>query len=135
MSEPRGIRNHNPGNIRHGAKWNGLAEEQLDKSFCTFKTPEHGIRAMGKILITYQDKYGLDTVSGIIDRWAPPIENDTNAYAEHVAKQLEVGVDEPIVVRSFLDKLCTAIIRHENGVQPYDIATVQRGVNMAMGVA
>lgn len=29
----RGERNNNPGNIRHGAKWQGLASTQTDKDF------------------------------------------------------------------------------------------------------
>ena len=39
---PRGIRNHNPGNIRHGDKWQGLSAEQTDSSFCVFDAPEYG---------------------------------------------------------------------------------------------
>ena len=43
----RGERNNNPGNIRHGAKWQGLASTQTDKDFCQFISPEYGIRAIG----------------------------------------------------------------------------------------
>ncbi len=134
MATPRGIRNHNPGNIRHGSKWDGLAEVQADQSFCTFIKPEYGIRAMGKILLTYQRKYQLDTVTQLINRWAPPVENNTSAYAEHVAEKIGVDPDERISVHSNLQGLVLAIIQHENGQQPYDIAVVQRGVEMALGV-
>lgn len=133
MALPRGIRNNNPGNIRHGAKWNGLADDQPDSAFCTFIQPEYGIRAMAKVLITYHDKYGLDTVSGIINRWAPPVENQTSAYVEHVSAECGVGPHEPIVVRSYLDKLCSAIIKHENGQQPYSTQLIDLGVKMALG--
>lgn len=132
---PRGIRNNNPGNIRHGSNWNGLAEEQPDSAFCTFIKPEYGIRAMGKILLNYQKLYGLDTVSEIINRWAPPVENDTGAYAAHVAEKIGVDPDEKISVYSNLQGLVLAIIKHENGQQPYDIATIQRGIEMAQGKA
>ena len=135
MATPRGIRNNNPGNIRHGARWDGLAEVQADHAFCTFISPEYGIRAMGKILLTYQRKYGIDTVAGIIGRWAPPNENDTGSYAAHVAESLGVDPDEKISVHSNLQGLVLAIIQHENGQQPYDIATIQRGVEMAQGKA
>ncbi len=48
-SNSRGIRNNNPhGNIRWGDDWKGLVPEgqRTDKSFCQFKAPEFGIRAM-----------------------------------------------------------------------------------------
>ena len=31
---PRGIRNKNPGNIKLGTAWDGLADEQSDPVFC-----------------------------------------------------------------------------------------------------
>ena len=34
---PRGIRNKNPGNIKLGTAWDGLADEQSDPTFCVFK--------------------------------------------------------------------------------------------------
>ncbi len=132
---PRGIRNNNPGNIRHGDKWDGLAAEQPDSAFCTFIDPEHGIRAMGKILLNYQKRYGIDTVAGIIGRWAPPNENDTGAYAAHVAEKIGVDPDENISVFSNLQGLVLAIIQHENGQQPYNLSTIQRGIEMAQGKA
>ena len=33
---PRGIRNKNPGNIKLGTNWDGLAAEQTDPTFCIF---------------------------------------------------------------------------------------------------
>ena len=54
---PRGIRNNNPGNIRrNGDPWQGLAKEQNDREFFTFKSAVYGIRALARLLITYQDK-------------------------------------------------------------------------------
>lgn len=128
---PRGIRNNNPGNIRHGDSWQGLAPQQPDSAFCTFIAPEYGIRAMGKILLNYERRYGLNTVRGIISRWAPAVENNTEAYVQHVATTLGVAPDEPFDVAGRLTVLVTAIIRHENGMNPYDAATVARGVDMA----
>lgn len=129
---PRGIRNHNPGNIRHGDKWQGLAPVQSDTDFCTFISPEHGIRAMAVILLNYQRKHGLRSVREIIARWAPPCENDTGAYAAHVARGMGVDPDEPISVADRLPLLVTAIIRHENGQQPYDGGTIDRGLTLAL---
>lgn len=139
MSTPRGVRNNNPGNIRKSSKhWRGLAPAavQTDPEFFRFVGPEWGIRAMVAILRTYQTKYGLKTVRQLINRWAPPVENDTGAYVTAVAKAIGVGADEPVRIDEgdVMRGLVLAIIRHENGVQPYDIATINTGVRLA-GVA
>lgn len=116
---PRGIRNNNPGNIdRNATSWQGMADDQSsDPRFVVFADPIWGIRALARVLITYQDHHDLHTVAGIINRWAPPVENDTGAYARAVARALGVEVDDPIDVHQYrhLEPLVQAIIRHENG--------------------
>ena len=130
---PRGIRNHNPGNIRHGDKWQGLSVEQTDSSFCVFDAPEYGIRALAKILLNYERKYGLNTVRKIINRYAPEVENDTASYVASVAGQLGVAADEVIDISdtAVMLVLVKAIIRHENGCQPYDNEVLIKGIRMA----
>lgn len=101
MSIPRGVRNNNPGNIRHSTdKWEGLAETQADPAFCTFVSPEYGIRALVLTLLSYQDKHGLHTLAEMIDRWAPPNENRTDAYLIFVAGKMGVGPDDRLDLRA-----------------------------------
>lgn len=122
MARPaRGERNNNPGNIRHGSKWQGLSAQQTDKDFCQFVSPEYGIRAIYKLLQTYQKKYELNTVESIIDRYAPPNENNTTGYINRAAKDIGVSVNEPINVSSkpAAIALATAIVGVELGYQPY----------------
>lgn len=122
MTRPaRGERNNNPGNIRHGSKWQGLSAQQTDKDFCQFVSPEYGIRAIYKLLQTYQKKYELNTVESIIDRYAPPSENNTTGYINRAAKDIGVSVNEPIDVSSkpVAIALATAIVGVELGYQPY----------------
>ncbi len=88
---PRGIRNKNPGNIKLGTDWDGLADEQSDPVFCVFKEAVWGIRALVKILLTYRFHHKRFTVESIIERWAPPSENDTDAYIVFVCKRLDVN--------------------------------------------
>lgn len=128
---PRGIRNNNPGNIRHGADWKGLAEDQPDSDFCTFTAPRYGIRAMARILMNYQRIHNLQTVRQIINRWAPPSENKTDAYVDHVAKVLGVDPDQHISVQQHVADLVAVIIEHENGMNPYDLEVILEGVGMA----
>ena len=131
MEATRGIRNNNPGNIRHGDDWDGLAKVQPDPAFCLFTTPEYGIRAMARVLTNYQRRHGIKTVRGIITRWAPPKENDTDAYVDHVAQVVGVDPDEPLVVIEVLPRLIPVIIKHENGQMPYSDDQIATGIRMA----
>ncbi|WP_241595952.1 structural protein [Rosenbergiella epipactidis] len=136
-SGARGIRNNNPGNIRWGDDWQGLVpkSERTDKSFCQFTASEYGIRAMIIILRNYEKKHGLNTVRKIINRWAPPVENDTESYINSVAKQVGVDADKVIDVTDsrVMIPLLEAIITHENGSQPYDFATFVKAIDLANG--
>lgn len=126
---PRGIRNFNPGNIRHakGVRWQGMAGAQSDTNFVQFNGPRWGIRAIARVLITYQDKRlaadgsRIDSVREIIERWAPASENNTDAYALTVARALGIDPDyQGLDVYNFdtMRALVLAIIRHENGLGP-----------------
>lgn len=132
---PRGIRNNNPGNIRHGANWQGLNlnSRKIDPAFCVFTTPVYGIRALVKVLINYKKIHGLNTVRQIVGRYAPPNENQTTAYIQSVAKQLGVYPDTVIDIeeRGVLTVFIKAVIRMENGIQPYSDETIQQGIELA----
>ncbi|EAW5858786.1 structural protein [Salmonella enterica] len=137
MNTPRGIRNNNPGNIRWGDDWKGLVpkSQRTDKDFCQFITPEYGIRAMIVILRNYQRKHGLNTITGIINRWAPTNENNTQACIDSVAKATGTAPDQFVRTDDsrFMMKLLQAIIRHENGEQPYGFDVFVRAVELAGG--
>lgn len=137
MTTPRGLRNANPGNIRHSRTlWQGEAPDQPDPDFVKFVAPEWGLRAMAKILLTYQAN-GFNTVRKIIGRWAPPNENDTQAYVRSVATSVGMLPDAPLDLSSpdTMAKLLKAIIRHENGQQPYSDDVVMKGVGLAAPTA
>lgn len=130
---PRGIRNNNPGNIRRsGTRWKGQSAIQRDPAFVQFDSAIWGIRALARVLGTYRHSYGLNTVRGIITRWAPPSENDTEAYIAAVAKA--VGVAAGAIVAWDAGKqrrLIKAIIQHENGQQPYSDLVIDAGIALA----
>ena len=137
---PRGIRNNNPGNIRATKDpWQGLDSPPSDGEFFRCKTPADGIRMLARTLITYQDKRlaadgsAIDTVQEVIARWAPPAENDTDAYAESVRKNTGIKRGEHIDLHDYetMDKVCRSIILHENGVMPYTDAQITKGLVMA----
>ncbi|AUR98313.1 hypothetical protein NVP1249A_19 [Vibrio phage 1.249.A._10N.261.55.B9] len=129
--ETRGLRNNNPGNIRRTSdKWQGLSQEQTDPAFFQFTEAKYGIRAMAKLLKNYQTRYGLKTVEEIINRWAPPIENNTGSYVRHVSNVVGVGPTDPIDLNNteILTKLVEGVIKHENGINPYSKSTVANGI-------
>lgn len=143
---PRGIRNNNPGNIEYNFKkpvpWQGLADPPHDGRFLRFRTPPDGIRAMCRTLITYQDKRRatdgskIDTVREIIERWAPPGENDTSSYVHAVRRAMRLNEDEEegeldVHQYSCMKPLIKAIIKHENGMQPYTDLQIDKGLMMA----
>ena len=130
---PRGLRLSNPGNVRLGQHWQGMASDQPDPDFVKFVSPIWGIRALCRCLLTYQSRHGLKTVRGIISRWAPASENNTDAYVASVARAVGVLDGEPIDLTrgDTMRLLVKAIIRHENGQQPYDDATIDDAMKKA----
>ncbi|EPM0746036.1 hypothetical protein WJH50_001324 [Klebsiella pneumoniae] len=134
-SAARGLRNNNPGNIEAGSNsWDGQAGS--DGRFAKFVTPEHGIRALGKNLLSYQ-RQGYDTVSEIVNRWAPASDgNNTEAYIAALCKKLNVTPNDQLNMSDIntLRQLCAGIIHHENGKQPYSEDQLNTGVSAALGL-
>ena len=139
MADPRGIRNNNPLNLRRGdTAWAGLSGVQRDTVFYTFESPEYGIRAAAKVLQTYQEKHGINTVRQVVTRWAPSTENDTSAYVTAVTIWSGLDADEAVDLSSYevVLPLLRAMCRFENGRPAdgerwYDAATWEKGLRLA----
>ncbi len=135
MIVPRGIRNHNPGNIKLSRdRWQGLAPVQGDSTFFQFTAPTMGIRALARTLITYQDRHELTTVRQMISRWAPPADgNPTERYVHYVGEYMHVAPDASVDMHRFDDAraLVEAIIWYENGQQPYGPRVIGKGLMLA----
>ena len=121
MSTPRGIRNNNPGNLRvsHANNWRGKlrGNAKRDKQFEEFESLEYGYRALLITLRNYITKHNLRTLRQIITRWAPPSENDTEAYIKSasVYSGIPVGTFLSATDEVRLTKLAYAISRVEGG--------------------
>ncbi|TAL39625.1 MAG: structural protein P5 [Alphaproteobacteria bacterium] len=118
---PRGIRNNNPGNIRHSsARWRGVAGTQADPQFVVFTEAVFGLRALMCLLLNYHRKFGLDSVESILNRFAPPHENATDHYIAAVTKDLKITRRQRLDLESeeTLVALARAMVRHENGKPP-----------------
>lgn len=138
---PRGYRLHNPLNIeRTTTIWQGQSGTQTDTRFVSFDSPEHGIRAAARILQTYQERHGINTMRGVVERWAPPTENDTSAYIQAVAIWADLDPDEPISLADYdtVRRLLRAMTRMELGKPPegtpdawYSEDVWEKGLRMA----
>ena len=135
---PRGIRNCNPLNIRRTGKdqWKGMAEVQADRAFVQFKSLEYGWRAAFHLLTrTYYHKYRLYTIRAIVSKWAPPGENNTEAYIRNVSRLTGIGPDEPLGIPSEHPArwmlVGAAIAIQENGTEVMDCLAMLRGWEMA----
>ena len=81
------IKRNNPGNIRNYTvnHWQGSNWDQIPEGeFLTFDTLVNGYRAMIKDIHS-KIASGFDTIEKIIYRYAPPSENNTEAYIGYVS--------------------------------------------------
>jgi hypothetical protein len=125
---PRPARNFNPGDLEGGDHWQGLmpfermTDAQRHERFATFQSAEWGFRALVVLLRNYKLLYGLDTVRKIINRFAPPSENNTERYMNFVSLRLGVGPDDKIDVTNpdTMFKLAKSVAIDETGSwEPY----------------
>lgn len=131
----RGVRNNNPGNIKSGQGFNGEINPDKD-GYAIFNTPEDGLRALAIDLHTKYDKDGLNTINGIVSKYAPPGDNDTAAYVQHVSQQMNMGANQPLNLNDpqQLHSIMTAVIRHENNnAMPYSEQSLGWATNSALG--
>jgi hypothetical protein len=97
---PRGIRNNNPLNIRLSPDM-VPPKHNSDGAFEQFEDPIMGLRAAAVLLIAHYDRRHLDTIRKLVEVWAPPNENDTEAYGRAVAKASGFGIDEPLDLHDY----------------------------------
>lgn len=119
LTQTRGLRNNNPGNIRRTSdRWQGLASVQSDDAFFTFTDMRYGVRAALIIFRNYVSRYGLRTIGDLVNRWAPPSENDTQAYIASVASRVGIDAAAPINLQDgdTAYEFLRGIFRHENGI-------------------
>lgn len=119
-NQPRGIRNNNPGNLNFVGQAGATRETGPNGRFAVFQTAEDGLQALAHQLRLYAQR-GINSVRAIISKFAPPSENNTQAYINSVSSRLGVASDaalnlnDPRVVQGLMD----AIIKVENGRNPY----------------
>jgi hypothetical protein len=118
---------NNPGNLR---------PQGASTGFQQFGSPEEGLAAIDRNLQSY-GKQGVNTLSGIITKWAPPTENNTAAYITDASKRLGVDPNQPLNMGDarVRQAVGTAIILHEQGPKNLfaQAQTTGTGVNQPTG--
>lgn len=125
----RGLANCNPGNIRQSAvRYKGEVRPSRDPAFRQFESMPWGYRAIFVLLDTYRTRHGLETIRGMISRWAPPSENRTEVYIRAVTDAVGIADDRPVDTRdrTTMLRMAAAISRVENGTAA-DMDDVERG--------
>lgn len=150
--QSRGWRNCNPLNIRRGERWAGLTPTQPDPQFCRFRSMEYGYRAGAKVMVSYYRLFmqrGMAfTIRNIISRWAPPNENQTEAYIRRVTllllgenyssvtfvPEVELGRPDTPQGARHLGQLMAAMTCVECGCAPsqVDYPAIRTGLGLAL---
>lgn len=137
---PRAQRNNNPLNIVKGSQWQGLMayemmtpEQQAEDRFAVFSAPRWGFRAAAVTIITYYDRYRICTVAGVVQRWAPPNENDTKSYIGFVCAHTGFQPDEVLDFHTYdvLFKILKAMSQEEVGTWGFDDKDLEAGLRSA----
>lgn len=136
----RGLRNNNPGNIRiSGSGWAGKVPrpQNTDGSFEQFAELRYGFRALILLLKNYMERHGLRTVRGIVSRFAPPNENQTETYINSMAAWTGFGADQELSPdKRTLLKLAHSVARKENRAEDFRFVTpkdVEDGYSLLEG--
>lgn len=113
---PLGLRNNNPGDLRASFSIPWMGQNGSDSGFCTFTDTSYGLRALAVDLTNKITSDGLNTISLIINKYAPPSENDTTTYINSVSGYTGWDSNTPIDLNNVnLGILMRAIMNVELG--------------------
>lgn len=76
-------RNNNPGDIEYGDFALAHGATGTDGRFAIFPDAEAGFAAMKALLLKH---YAGMTIEAALNKYAPPVENDTGTYLKHVCE-------------------------------------------------
>ena len=86
-----GVNQFNVGNLRPAGQSTGF---QQPKSY------QEGIAALDKQLEIYGTKHNIKTIRDLVTRYAPPSENDTNAYIQYLSNKTGLKPDQEIDLKN-----------------------------------
>lgn len=124
----RGFRNKNPGNLRDANNKVGFQGPEGDQ-MAVFASERDGLAAMSRQLMLDAER-GKNRIDDYIRKYAPASENKTQEYIDMVSKQTGYGAYESLDMHDpeVLAKLMNAMIKVENGAQPFSYDQIMEGV-------
>ena len=115
-------------------RYRGEVVPGSDAEFKQFESMAYGYRAMFVLLDTYRRRYGLNTIRMMLNRYAPPEENFTEAYIRIVSQRTGIAPDQRINTLSARDMIpvVCAMSAVENGEEAVR-EDVERGWQLYVG--
>jgi hypothetical protein len=136
---PLGIRNNNPGNLRPTSNpWQGETTV-AGAPYCSFDSAADGLRAASMNLYSYGANDGVNTVTGVANRWAPSGDNNNPTdYANTLSSVSGFGLTDTIDLTdpATNQAVLTGIVQAENGLNNgnpwYSSGTIASAVAVAI---
>lgn len=107
------MKNNNPGNIRYSASNNWQGQKGQSGGFVVFDNVANGLRAMVKLLATYRS-IGVNSIAEIVNRYAPPTENNTASYISFVTNATGYSAGA-ILSPEAMPTVIAAMVKFEQG--------------------
>lgn len=130
---PVSERNNNPLNLRYAP-----GADKRD-GFAAFQSPEDGFRAAARQMQRYASgqTFGtpVNTVRDIVSKWAPPSENDTEAYIRNVVKRTGFKENDKLDLNNTttMAKLLQAMSKQENHTSNYSSGMIKIAIENNTG--
>ena len=135
QSQPRGIRNNNPGNLNYAGQAGASKESGPNGRFAVFQSMTHGVAALYKQLQLYF-KRGVNTLSSIVSKYAPESDgNNVGAYIAALSGATGLGANDSIKAgdTATIAKLIKGIVDHENGKGYVSSQEIMGGIQLGSG--
>lgn len=114
---PHAYKNKNPLNIKSLGKQKWAGQIGTDEfGHAIFSSWEHGVRAAGFTLKAYARWHGVDTITGLVDRFCEATGKTREQYINFICKRLAVKPDEKIDFVKRMPELLRAMARFESGL-------------------
>lgn len=135
LSVHANIRARNPGNIRYreDVVWPGQSGfiETVNGKFVMFDSYENGAAAGLANLRNYMQTYNKYTISEIVNRWAPPTENDTNAYINFVSNATGLDPNQKLTESDLATLFKAMTIKEGDNKNTYTKDVIDMGAKIA----
>lgn len=137
LSQPRGIRNNNPGNLNYAGQAGATKEAGENGRFAVFSSMQEGVGALYRQLQLYF-KRGVNTIEAIVNKYAPAGDNNNvAAYIQQLVGATGKGSGDKLSGEDTdtVFKLMRGIINHENGKGYLSDTDIMGGIQLGSGAA